>query len=135
MLAGVRPFLWSTYAMPCDTRVSPVRQKTAMEALLAALETRNKRAQLSTGGIEGVDTGLVRVEIDLRTGLPKIVGLSEAVRDGMSDACLLRKVAYSQVFQDALAEAEARAGMKANVQAVAVGGWHSHDGGRSWGKD
>jgi hypothetical protein len=57
-------------------------------------------------------------------------------RKGVSDVCAYRRlmVAGSFALRTAVAAAEAASGRKVNERAIA-GGSHSHDGGRTWGKD
>jgi hypothetical protein len=61
------------------------------------------------------------------------VGLSEGERDGITDACLYRRLmsSGSATAKMAIERAELLAGRKVDRQAVGVG-LHSHDGGATW---
>lgn len=87
---------------------------------------------------------LRRLEKQLIEGAVKIaIGPSGAVafvgwedRDDVTDVCAYRALSTmkSQALSRAIAAAELRSGgVKVNPQAVAAG-WHSHDGGKSWGR-
>lgn len=56
-------------------------------------------------------------------------------RDDVTDVCAVRTLSAegSWELRQAIARAEARTGKKADLQATAQG-WHSHDGGRTWGR-
>ncbi len=89
-------------------------------------------------------TALARLEAALKAGTVVVkVGPTGGIafagtwdRKGISDACAYRALAQkgSSELRMALAKAEAQAGRSVDKQAVAAG-IHSHDGGKTWGKD
>lgn len=109
--------------MPCDTR-------------LKKGQTLSQRA----GEIRGVVTtvaaalaaGRVKVKVGAKGGIA-FIGLSEGERDGVTDACLYRRVLATGTAAAKLAiqRAEQLAGRTVDRQAVAQG-LHTHDGGASW---
>lgn len=78
-------------------------------------------------------TGKVQVVIDRRTGAVAFRGMSEEDRDGLTDACIYRRIMVtgSALAKQAIARAEQLAGRTVNKQAIAQG-HHSHDGGATW---
>ncbi len=56
-------------------------------------------------------------------------------RDDVTDVCAVRTLTAegSWELRQAIAKAEARVGRRVNLQATAAG-WHSHDGGKTWGR-
>lgn len=111
--------------MPCDTALSvgqTLEQRMAeVQAALKALETK-------------LAGGVVRVVI-VPNGAVTFAGWAEADRKRLNDACAYRTLAAegSWPLRQAVARAEAQQGRRVNQQAVAAG-WHSHDGGQSWGR-
>ena len=89
-----------------------------------------------------VKRALERLERYLSSGAVKVqIGQNGALafsawndRDDVTDACAYRTLsaASSWALKQAVARAEAMTGRKVNPNAVAAG-WHSHDGGRTWG--
>jgi hypothetical protein len=109
--------------MPCETRAVPgqtveQRRKQVLDAL------RRLDAQLSSGAV----TAVVSPQ-----GAVAFVGWTD--RDDVTDVCAFRGLTLlkSRGLQRAIAAAEVRSGAKVNPQAVAAG-WHSHDGGKTWGR-
>lgn len=83
------------------------------------------------------------LEEELRKGLAKVeIGPQGAIafKGGserrMSDVCAYRRLTAKGSFalKRAVAAAEARQGRKLNAHAIGAG-FHSHDGGRTWGRD
>lgn len=60
-------------------------------------------------------------------------GIPDAMRRGVSDACVYRRIMAtgSAMAKQQLARAEQLAGRRVDQKALA-GGHHSHDGGRTW---
>lgn len=56
-------------------------------------------------------------------------------RDDVTDVCAVRTLTAegSWELRQAIAKAEAMTGRRVNMQATAAG-WHSHDGGKTWGR-
>lgn len=109
--------------MPCDTRLKP-RQTIQQRAE----EIRRMVARLSSALV----SGLVRVRVSKEGGIA-FDGLSDADRDGVTDACAYRRIMAtgSALAKAKLAQAEQLAGRTVDRHAVA-NGLHSHDGGRTW---
>ncbi len=86
---------------------------------------------------------LKRLESALATGTAKvIIGPQGAVafvgwtdRDDLTDVCAFRSLTTmkSHALSRAIAAAEVRAGRKVDARAVEAG-WHTHDGGATWGR-
>ena len=108
--------------MPCDTRI--------------------RAGQTFVARVEEVKLALERLERYLSTGSVKVgIGPNGAVtfagwtdRDDVTDVCAYRTLAASNswALRQAVQRAEAQQGRKVNPKAVAAG-FHSHDGGRTWG--
>lgn len=80
-------------------------------------------------------SGQVKVRVGPQGGVA-FVGLNEVERDGVTDACLLRRLmaGSSVVAKLAIERAELLAGRKVDKQVIGQGGhyhgdvWHSHKG-------
>lgn len=109
--------------MPCDStlkknqtvaeRMREVRAATArIDALLAA-----KKVQIKIGP----------------KGAVAFIGIPDEVRDGITDACVYRRImsSGSHAARQAIAAAERLSGQTINKKTVAAG-VHSHDGGQTW---
>ena len=106
-------------------------------------ETKIRRNQTQQQRNEEVRKAIARFDVGLATGKIKatvgpqgavaLSGLSEAERDGVSDACAVRKILTKGSAQAKLAlqKAELLSGRKISQSAM-VSGVHSHDGGHSW---
>jgi hypothetical protein len=109
--------------MPCDTlkigETIEIKKAKVNEAL-AKLEKL-------------IERGIVQAVIS-PTGAVTFRGWNEG-RDGMLDACALRKLTQSNspALRKALLQAEIRAGRKVDQRQIAAG-VHSHDGGATWGR-
>lgn len=81
-------------------------------------------------------SGRVKVKVDKATGGVIFDGLTEAERDGVSDACVYRGVMSKELGSafaaEAIKKAEMLAGRKVDAKAVATHGLHSHDHGKTW---
>lgn len=108
-----------------------------------ACETTLKPRQTIQQRAEEVRAVVARVAADLAAGKIKPVigstggitfdGLKPADRDGVTDACIYRRImaSGSALAKAAITRQEQISGRTVNRQAIAQG-LHSHDGGRSW---
>jgi hypothetical protein len=109
--------------MPCDTKLKP-RQTLA------------ERAREVRAAGERIDKLLAMGQIKVKVG-PQgaivFVGLSDEQRDGMTDACIYRRLMTggSATTRMAIARAEQLAGRSVDRRVIGQG-VHSHDGGRTW---
>jgi len=109
--------------MPCDTRVKRG-------------QTLQQRAQEVRKVVEAAARALAAGRVKVRVGpqgAVAFVGLTDEERDGVTDACMYRRLmsSGSATALQAVARAEALAGRSVDRMAVAHGA-HSHDGGRTW---
>lgn len=109
--------------MPCDTRL-----KNGQTLTQRKVEVRAVLARVASG----LATGKVTAKVGPQ-GAIAFAGLTEAERDGVTDACIYRLTLAtgSALAKQKLAAAEMLAGRSVSRQAVAHG-HHSHDGGRTW---
>ena len=109
--------------MPCDTRLKP-RQTISQRAA----EVRSVVERLS----REISLGRVKVKVGSQ-GAIAFSGLTDAERDGVTDACIYRRlmVTGSALARAKIAQAEMVAGRTVDKQALAQG-HHSHDGGDHW---
>ena len=109
--------------MPCDTRLKP-RQTISQRAD----EIRKAIAKINTG----LQSGAIKAKVGPTGGIA-FIGLSEADRDGITDACMYRRIMAtgSMAAKQAIQRAEMAAGRQVDRLAVAHG-HHSHDGGHTW---
>jgi hypothetical protein len=109
--------------MPCDTKLKA--RQTIKER---AEEVRAVAAKV----VAGLAAGRIKPKVG-PTGGVAFLGVSEAERDGVTDACMYRRVMASgnALARMALQRAETLAGRQVDRQAVAHG-HHSHDGGATW---
>ncbi len=109
--------------MPCDTRLKP-------------RQTIQQRAEEVRRVLDLVQSALVAGRVKVRVGPQGAVafeGISEVERDGVTDACIYRRlmVSGSALARAKVAQAEQLAGR--TVDKFVVGhGVHSHDGGHTW---
>lgn len=109
--------------MPCDTRLKArqtLKQRAdEVRAAVAAIE-------------EKIRARLVKPVVG-KQGAVSFTGLSEADRDGVTDACIYRRIMATGGVHARLAiqQAERLAGRTVDRKVVAQG-VHSHDGGQSW---
>lgn len=109
--------------MPCD------RQLKANQTISQRAEELRKAAErLSQGLAKGSVTAKVGPQ-----GAIAFVGLSDADRAGMTDACAYRRimVSGSALAKAAIAKAEQIAGRSVDKRVIGQGA-HSHDGGHTW---
>lgn len=109
--------------MPCDTRLKP-------------RQTIQQRAEEVRKVVTYANTLLqerkLKVRVD-RTSGAIAFDLSDSERDGVTDACLFRRIMAtgSALAKAEIQRAELLAGRSVNRQALTQG-IHSHDGGKSW---
>jgi hypothetical protein len=109
--------------LPCDTRLKPRQTITERKAeVLATVESV----------VKALVSGRVRAIVGPQ-GAIAFAGLSEAERNGVTDACMYRRIMSggTQSAKLAVAKAEQLAGRSVNRASVAQG-VHSHDHGQSW---
>ncbi len=109
--------------MACETRLRP--QQTLQQRLEDV-----RKAMLR------VDAGLVSGRVRVRVGAQGAIafeGLTEAERDGITDACVYRRLMStgSILAKAAIQKAEILAGRTVDRKVIATG-VHSHDGGKTW---
>lgn len=109
--------------MACDTRL---KAKQTQQQRIA--EVRSVVAKVGNG----LATGRLKAKVGPQ-GAVAFEGLSEADRDGVTDACIYRRLMVdgSALARAALARAEQMAGQSVN-RSVLAHGHHSHDGGKTW---
>ena len=109
--------------MPCDTRLK-YRQTISQRAA----EVRKVTEVLS----QGLAAGRVKAKVGPQ-GAIAFLGLTDAERDGVTDACAYRRlmVSGSALARAKIAQAEQVAGRTVDKQALTQG-HHSHDNGVTW---
>jgi hypothetical protein len=109
--------------MPCDTRLKP-RQTLSQRAE----EVRRVVATLDSYLARGLASVKVGPE-----GAIAFVDFPESERDGVTDACIYRRLMAtgSALAKAKIARAEQLSGRTVSRQAIAQG-VHSHDGGKTW---
>lgn len=110
--------------MVCDTQ--PVRQNQTLQQRKE--EVREVVARLA----EGLASGRVTAKVGPQ-GAIAFLGINEAERSSVTDACIYRRVmaSGSVTAKIAIMRAEQLAGRSVD-KTVLAGGAHSHDGGTSW---
>jgi hypothetical protein len=109
--------------MPCDRK-------------LKAGQTVQQRANDIRKAVERIGNGLANGSVKVKVG-PQgaiaFVGVTEADRDGVTDACAYRRimVSGSAFAKAAILRAEQLAGRAVDKRVIGQGA-HSHDGGRTW---
>lgn len=109
--------------MPCDSRLKP--RQTIQERVAEVKRAIQKiEAGLATGRIKPVVGA---------TGGITFTGLADTDRDGVTDACVYRRIMAtgSVTAKMAIARAEQLTGRTVDRHALAHG-LHTHDGGKSW---
>jgi hypothetical protein len=109
--------------MPCDTK-------------LKSQQTIQQRAAEVRGVVAKVAADLAAGRIKPKVGAQGAIafdGLTDQERDGVTDACVYRRIMAtgSALAKAAIARAELLAGRSVDRQAIAQG-HHSHDGGKTW---
>ncbi len=109
--------------MPCDTKL-----KAGQTIQQRAVEVRSAVERLS----QELAAGRVKAVVSANGGVA-FAGLSDADRNGITDACAYRRlmVSGSSLAKAKIAQAETMAGRTVNRQAIGQG-LHSHDGGKTW---
>lgn len=110
--------------MPCDTRLKP-RQTISQRAA----EIRERVARLDVKLMKRT----VKPVVNRVTGAIAFQGITDEERDGMTDACIYRRIMAtgSALAKAEIQRAEQLAGRAVDRQALAQG-IHSHDGGSTW---
>jgi len=109
--------------VPCDTTLKP--QQTVAERMR---EVRSAAARIDAL----LAAKKVQVKIG-RNGAIAFIGIPDSVRDGLTDACIYRRImnSGSSAARMQIAAAERLAGRAVDKKVVAAG-VHSHDGGQTW---
>jgi hypothetical protein len=109
--------------MPCDT---PVRTNQTIQQRAADVRRVLSRVE------ELIMKRLVKVRVG-RQGAVAFDGLSDEDRDGVTDACIYRRIMAtgSALARAQIARAEQLAGRGVDRKVIA-NRVHSHDGGKSW---
>lgn len=110
--------------MPCDSRL---RQGQS-------LAERNAEIKKALAKLER-ELAAKRIQVLIaNNGAIAFQGWKD--RDGVSDACAYRTLMAENSWElrQAVARAESMTGKKVNINSVAAG-FHSHDDGKSWGRD
>ncbi len=110
--------------MPCDTR---------LKARQTISERKDEVRRATEKFVAGLKNGLVKAVVNKVTGAVAFTGISDADRDGVTDACAYRRVMVSgsALAIAAIAKAEQLAGRAVDRKVVGIG-MHSHDGGQTW---
>jgi hypothetical protein len=109
--------------MPCDT---PVRTNQTIQQRAADVRRVLSRVE------QLLTSRLIKVRVGPQ-GAIAFDGLPDEERDGVTDACIYRRlmVTGSALTKAQIARAEQLAGRSVDRKVIA-NGVHSHDGGRSW---
>lgn len=112
--------------MPCDSRLKP-RQTIQQRAA----EVRKVVSMLD----QALVSGRAKIVVGPK-GSIAFAGLTDAEKDGVTDACAYRRlmVSGSALAKAKIAQAEQLAGRGVSRQILAQG-WHSHDNGETWHRD
>ena len=110
--------------MPCDSK--PVRKG----------QTLAQRAQEVRAAGQRIDQLIAARKVQIKVGTQGAVvfiGLTDEQRDGMTDACIVRRLMQSgsATSRMMLQQAEKLAGRSVDKRVIAQG-THSHDGGVTW---
>lgn len=113
--------------MPCDSR--PFRQ----------YQTLTERKEQVKEAVDTLDALLKKKKVKPRispNGSIVFDGWVDPEKAGMTDACAYRRImsSGSSLAKLEIMRAEQLSGRKVNLQTLASGE-HSHDGGRTWGRD
>lgn len=109
--------------MPCDSKLKP-RQ---------TIQQRADEVRRAVGKVQArLITGRASVTIN-KQGAVAFGGIPDDERDGVTDACIYRRIMStgSGLAKATIARAEALAGRAVNRKTIAAG-VHSHDGGKTW---
>lgn len=109
--------------MPCDTRLK--KNQTIQQR---ADEVRKAVAKVGAA----LASGIVKITIGPQ-GAIAFLGITEEDRDGVTDACIYRRImATGSAIQKAKIEMAERLAGRAVDRKMVAHGHHSHDGGRTW---
>lgn len=109
--------------MPCDTKLKPKQ----------TIQERADEVRRALGKIQArLMDGRVKVKVGPQ-GAVAFEGIADEERDGITDACIYRRIMAtgSPLAKAAIAKAEQLSGRSINRQVVGQG-VHSHDGGLTW---
>src|SRR5512139_2970566 len=109
--------------MPCDTKLKPKQ----------TLAQRKKEVRKAAAAIDKMlAVNKVQAKIG-KQGAIAFVGIPDNVRDGLTDACVYRRIVTSGsvAARQAIAKAERLAGRSVDKRVVAAV-MHSHDNGTTW---
>lgn len=111
--------------MPCDRK-------------LKAGQTIQQRADEVRKVVDRLQRGLASGSVKAKVGPQGAIafdGLTDAERDGVTDACAYRRllISGSALSKAAIARAEQLAGRSVDKQVIGQGA-HTHDGGVTWHK-
>lgn len=114
--------------MPCDS-IRKTPQQTLAER---AREIRAAGAKID----KMLAANQAKVRVDKKTGGVVFSGIPDGIRDGMTDACIVRAIMArgSHAARQAIVKAERLAGRQVDKKAI-LAGLHSHDSGKTWGYD
>lgn len=117
--------------MPCDTRLKDNYRNTRRRQTIQERAAEVKQVTSDVNSL--IAAGKVKPIIDKLTGAIAFQGLDENVRDGVTDACVYRRlmITGNSLTKMAIQRAEQMAGRTVNKTALQQG-VHSHDGGGSW---
>lgn len=108
----------------------------ACETRLKKNQTIQQRADEVRRAVGKVQARLIDKRVQVKIGAQggiAFVGIPDEERDGLTDACIYRRIMStgSPLAKAAIARAEQLAGRTVNRQIVGQG-VHSHDGGHTW---
>ncbi len=117
--------------MPCDTRLKDNYRNLRRRQTITERKTEVKQVVTDVNSL--IAAGKVKPVIDKRTGAIAFNGLTDDIRDGVTDACVYRQLMIhgNSLTKMAIQRAEQIAGRTVDNKAVAQG-VHSHDGGGTW---
>ena len=110
--------------MPCDRKLKPKQ----------TLAQRKKEVRRASERIDKLlAENRVQAKVDKKVGGIVFVGIPDDVRDGLTDACVYRRImaSGSHAAKMAIARAERLAGRAVDKRVVAAG-MLSHDSGVTW---
>jgi hypothetical protein len=109
--------------MPCDTQVK--KNQTLSERMAEVRQTVDTLARALAAGTVKAVVG--------KQGAIAFDGFPDAQRNGVTDACLYRRIMSSgtAMARARIAQAERLAGRSADKRIIGQG-IHSHDGGSTW---
>jgi ATP:corrinoid adenosyltransferase len=117
--------------MPCDTRLKDNYRNSRRRQTISERAEEVRRVVSDINSL--ISANKVKPIIDKLTGAIAFQGLDETIRDGVTDACVYRRlmITGSSLTKAAIQRAEQIAGRTVDKQALAQG-HHSHDGGATW---